>query len=364
MFTMLEKIELFLKQNNINLNQMKIDGNLFDDYFRTAITNIIRRGAYKNNDTQIYLDDADYYLKRDINGELYIEAISHNQKYKVLICKDFEKGLAISTDEKTFLYSQKAVMQDAAMYKILRNVRKRIREEINTNENFKSLTPLVKRKIEFRKLGVILKHMYENNRGQLLTLYDQSNYCYDNQNTVDNITNAINEKYSKEGIFYRKVETTNIREKNPDNNTQYKIHTGKIYPEIPFDKRIAVLEKYNPIFTNYCYSESKNEIEYMSYLYHLGDGYYALILEPYKPNTYTKLFLFDEFIDEMNEEKFIQKTREFLQLSDDSKFKDKTAYRFGHTTMKNFESIMSCIFDGKSDNIDHRINVKRHKKRS
>lgn len=363
MFKMLDKIELYLKENNIDLTEMKLEGNIIDDYFRTAVTNIIRRGAHRNNDSKIYFDDADYYLKRDTAGNLYIEAISHDKKYRVLICDYLEKGLNISTDNYTFLYAQKAVMQDAAMYKILKNVRKRIRKEIELYDGFKSLTPLIKRKIEFNRMGVIIKHMYENNRGQLLTLYDQSQYCYNNQNTVDNIINAISEKYSRDGIFFKKAVCENLSSDSDKKTSSIsRTYNERLNPELPFDKRISVLEKYEPIFSNYCYSMDRNKIDYMSYLYHLGEGYYALILEPYCPTAYTKLFLFNDFIDSMDEEEFTCRTREYLQLSDDSMFRDKRAYRFGHTTMKNFESMMACIFDGEKKNIDKRINTKRHKK--
>ena len=101
-------------------------------------------------------------------------------------------------------------MQDAAMYKILRNVRRRVRREIDEMGKHETILPLHKRKIEFKRMGYIFKHMYENNKGNLLTLYDQSEYYYNNRVTVNNIIdfiscfNCIGEIYSEDMTLERK----------------------------------------------------------------------------------------------------------------------------------------------------------------
>lgn len=210
MFKMIEIIDLYLKENNFVFDEIELNGSLFDDFFRLAVTNIIRRAAYKNHDKKIYFDDARYYLKRDINNKLYILAISHDNRYKVIICDDLEKGISISTDSYTYLFSQKSVMQDAAMYKILRNVRKRVKREIDKMGEYETILPLHKRKIEYIRMGYIFKHMYENNKGNLLTLYDQSEYYYNNRVTVTNIINYLSsfkcfgEIYSEDMTLERK----------------------------------------------------------------------------------------------------------------------------------------------------------------
>lgn len=210
MFNMIEKIDLYLKENNFVFDEIELDGSLFDDYFRLAVTNIIRRTAYKNHEKKLYFDDARYYLKRDIDNKLYILAISHDNRYKVIICDDLKRGVSISTDSYTSLFSQKSVMQDAAMYKILRNVRRRVRREIDEMGKYETILPLHKRKIEFKRMGYIFKHMYENNKGNLLTLYDQSEYYYNNRVTVNNIIdfiscfNCIGEIYSEDMTLERK----------------------------------------------------------------------------------------------------------------------------------------------------------------
>lgn len=191
MFNMLERIDAYLNENKIIFDEIKINGSILDDYFRISITNIIRRQAYKNHDKTLYLDDADYYLKRDDFGNLYMEAISHDKKYRVIMCSSLEKGINVSTDDRTSLFSQKAIMQDAAVYKILKNVRRRIKHEIEIDGRFNDLTPLAKKKIEINRMGVSLKHMFENNSGQMLTIYDQSEYSLDNQLTVEKIKNYI-----------------------------------------------------------------------------------------------------------------------------------------------------------------------------
>lgn len=210
MFNMIEKIDLYLKENNFVFDEIELDGSLFDDYFRLAVTNIIRRTAYKNHDKKLYFDDARYYLKRDIDNKLYILAISHDNRYKVIICDDLKRGVSISTDSYTSLFSQKSVMQDAAMFKKLRNIRKKIKSEIDEMGRHETILPLNKIKIEFIRMGYIFKHMYENNKGYLLTLYDKSGYWHDNDNSVSNIINylscfnCVGEIYSDNKTLERK----------------------------------------------------------------------------------------------------------------------------------------------------------------
>lgn len=201
LFNMLEKIEYYLKENNIKFDEFEIDGNKIDDYFRTAVTNIIRRMAHNNKDNTFYFDDAKYYLKRDNLGALYMEAISRDKKYKVIICSNLEKGVAMSTNENTAIFNQKIIMQDASVFKALRNIRKKIRYKIQNNEETKKLTPLEKRIIECKRMKSCFRNMYQKNSGKTLLLYHESKYFYDNQRTIDNILESINNYYATAEII-------------------------------------------------------------------------------------------------------------------------------------------------------------------
>ena len=213
MFVMLEKIDTYLKENNITFDEYKIDSDLLDDFFRIATTNIIRRIAYKNNEKIFYLDDASYYLKRDYNGELYIEATTRDKKYTVIICSDLEKGVGVSSSDTTAIYSQKVIIQDAAIYKMLQNVRKRIRSEIKHDERYKNITPLEKRKIEIIRMGLSLKQMYDKNKGHMLGLYEESEYRYVNELTIERIKKSFNNYYATAEIYDEEKILTNIKKK-------------------------------------------------------------------------------------------------------------------------------------------------------
>ena len=168
----------------------------------------------------------------------------------------------------------------------------------------------------------------------------------------------LNEMYIEKLKEERDNKTISLSFSSPDvgytgvsrnNNQKYSCARERVNSILPIDDRIGVLESYDYMYVGYAFSndfdtnnKKGRELEYVNYLYNLGNNKYALVMEPYSGTSYTKIMIF-ESIDEISKDMFSKLVKDTLELSSSDITNRANIIRTTHTTMNTFESLIGYV---------------------
>ena len=95
-----------------------------------------------------------------------------------------------------------------------------------------------------------------------------------------------------------------------NNNTDSTGTRERVNSILPLDDRVNILESYNYMYVGYAFSNGYDtnnqrgrELQYLNYLYNLGNNKYALVMEPYSGTSHTKIMIF-ESMEEITKDMF------------------------------------------------------------
>lgn len=132
-------------------------------------------------------------------------------------------------------------------------------------------------------------------------------------------------------------------------NQKYSCSRERVNSILPIDDRVNVLESYDYMYVGYAFSndfdtsaKKGRELEYLNYLYSLGNNKYALVMEPYGGTSYTKIMIF-ESMKEISKDMFSSMVKDTLELSSSDISNRANIIRTTHTTMGTFESLIGYV---------------------
>lgn len=347
MYSMLQKIDEYIKENGIPFKEITFSYSYLDPYLDQAIISRIR------NITEEYFNrDCLYYtLKYDNNGNLCLIASSNKDK-STLVIYDKSKVEKADFSGNFSACSERTIIEEAAMLKYLYDDRLLIRNRLYEMYPDISLSDRViaENRVLEDLMKVIFRELKENDERILKKVHYKNLYVENTHKIIDYIE-YLNEAYQKDlklakeieeehkamyGVCYSEPERDTIGKKSIDNNGYNYGTREKKYPIIPFDDRYQVLEKYPYIYREYAYTTDKKEITFINYLYNIGTNKYLLVMEPYNGIRATKIAIF-ECNENLTRERFNEYIRHYLQLSYIESLEEKSLIRSNHTTIETYK---------------------------
>ena len=366
MYSMLETIDRYIRDNNIPFNEIVIDYDKLDSYFDQAITDRLRKicGDY------FHMGSLVYTLKYDDNDHLCLIATA-NKGRNVYVIYNKNETQIVNLPGKFYACSERAIVEDAAMLKYLEEQRLFIRKAIlRTNPNI-SVTDRVK--VEHSVMED-LKHdtfsKLSNEGMNISTLVDYDSIFSLNADRINEYIKYTNDAYQahleriKEknaeeekmhGISYTEPDVVSVPRVN---HVPYSPSREKVNPIMSFASRNAILEGYPYIYREYAYVDDSDDITHMAYLYLVGYNKYMLVLEPYNGVKYTQMIIFERSY-EVTKEEFIKLVKYYLELSYADSLKDDKIVRTNHTTLDTFRSNLDFAINGISSKLYNAYYKKR-----
>ena len=134
-----------------------------------------------------------------------------------------------------------------------------------------------------------------------------------------------------------------------NNNTNSTGTRERVNSILPLDDRVNILESYNYMYVGYAFSNGYDtnnqrgrELQYLNYLYNLGNNKYALVMEPYSGTSHTKIMIF-ESMEEITKDMFSKIVKDVLELSSGEISLRGNIIRTNHTTMDTFGSLIGYV---------------------
>lgn len=127
--------------------------------------------------------------------------------------------------------------------------------------------------------------------------------------------------------------------------------TGKVRKNVrinnilSIDERKEALEAYDYLYKGYSYTDSKEKITHMNYIYSIGENCYALVIEPYSGDGFTKTLL-HKTKEPMTQKRFEQLVRYVLDIPYTEVLKRRNIILTNHTTKASYEDTLSIILRG------------------
>ena len=111
------------------------------------------------------------------------------------------------------------------------------------------------------------------------------------------------------------------------------------------DERRETLEAYNYLYKGYSYTDSKEDITHMNYIYSIGENCYALVIEPYNGDSATRTLL-HKTKEPMTQKRFEELVRYVLGIPYTELLRRGNIILTNHTTRTSYEDTLSIILRG------------------
>ena len=338
MFSFLTEIDKYIKKNNIPLKRLEFSYTYLPDYINQAILNEMRKVT-----KHFEFGTPSYELIYDNNHNLCLLVKDINGENTTIFANNEIKP---SFNYRTINRSEKDLIKNACALKYFEERRQKIRKLIE--EKYSDYPKLEKNKCEYRLMQeLIKKHCYKNQRFYDI-ITNKTDYETPLMDSVEKITSYIDYLYDiskikkielpkkevNNGICYHEPEKELTFRKSP-------VYTfgpsrERINEVITTDLRFQVLESFPYLHRNYAYDNFNKEINYMAYMYHIGENKYIIIMEPYNGTKYTKIVGINDD-KEMTKEKFNNYVKYYLELSKRKSLDDDKIVRISHTSLSQYE---------------------------
>lgn len=347
MYSMLQKIDEYIKENGIPFKEITFSYTYLDPYLDQVITSRIRK--ITGNDFN--MGCLSYTLKYDNSGNLCLIANSNDDKSTFIIF-DKSKTNKVDLPGSFNACGEKTIIEEAAMLKYLYDDRLLIRNRLYEMYPDISISDRViaENRILEDLMKVVFRELKENDERILKKVHYKDLYV-ENTNRIIDYIEYLNDAYQNDlkfaklkeeehkvmyGICYSEPESDTVTRKNFDNNGYNYGHKEKKYPVISFDDRYQILESYPYLYREYAYTTDRKEITFMNYLYNIGNNKYLLVMEPYNGVRATKIAIF-ESNETITREKFNELIRFYLQLSYIEALEEKSLIRSNHTSLETYK---------------------------
>lgn len=351
MYSMLNEIDKYIKKNGIPFNRISFSYTYLPDYINYVLLEKLR-GIQDNS--FIELGSSNYELAYDKNGIIYMKITSSINYNDNIVVAASDK---IELDFVSTVVKESRVIEEACLYKILSNYRKKVELELSKS----NLSPKNKIYVANKLLRIKKNEKYNELLKKGESIFDKVDYktpmqlstkkiidyiSYLNEEYQETLIEKFNSDYDDEilkieynepvGIGQELCYTNIFSESNKYERTN---------PIISASSRIQHLESFPYIYRGYAYNNSSNkEISYVSYLYNIGDNKYILIIEPYNGSKYTKIIVLDK--TDITKEEFKNNVRKYLEMNTLDYLDDESAIRTAHTTVSKFNETINYLLLG------------------
>lgn len=323
MYSILNKIEKYAANYGVPFKSIYVSSSYFPEYFNRIV---LRELNKKTGYGELRKNISEYIIDFSNDGKIRLMTYAYNGLTRVVI---FPTGESIDYKVMGMKLSESDILEE------VENLEKEAMSEIINIIRVKGLTGRIN--ISSNSLDSELDRC----ANMCINYIDYYNKYYQNM-----LKDEICEEKSMIK-FCQPVTSTIIRSIRVVNGVSC---TERVNSILPVDERKQILESYDYLYSGYAYSKCNRDIEYLNYLYDLGDNKYALVMEPYSGNSATKIRIINE--EEMSREMFENLTRDSLNLSFEELCRRKDIVRLYHSTMDNFDNKLSLVLKGvvKSNN--------------
>lgn len=365
MYSMLEKIDKHIREKGIAFNSITFNYSYLSDSLNQAILNEIRNIQSQDSYKGKFDFGCEYYtLTYDNNDNLCLLATCHKNKDKIAIVQE---GTVLNIGYPLMVISEDKLIKKACAIEYIRPTIEKIKDRFDKENvsnnlldrvkyNYYSMDTLVNLIIDDKNLNLFEKVNYkeimEDITKKIIDYIDYLNDIYQSELKDDE------KELLMEGISYIEPDADHIIRKN--NGLSSSNNGERINMVISANDRMELLNSYPYLYREYAYSNNSKEINYLNYLYNLGNGKYVLIMEPYSGIKYTKIAIIDRE-DEITKEDFISLVRYYLQLSHLQINDDKSVIRCGHTSFETFKNVIQYSVVGVCENMTNEIFKKKIK---
>ena len=336
MYSILKRVEQYVRDFGMPYKKVLISSSYFPENFNRVVLEELNK--------ELPLGKREDYIKE------YILSLEEDDELKLLTYASNNKTrLIISPEDRNFNYQLAG--KKLSEYAVIEGIKKREKQAINDLVCISKAKGLGRRiNIDLMPLDTELKQS-----AKLCIAYiDYLNKYY--QEMLKS-----NSDREKSMIRFTEPETSTVirRTKINSNGTVERVNSI-----LSVDERIGVLEGYDYLYSGYAYSKNSNDIEYVNYLYDIGNNKYALVMEPYNGTKATKVQIIYS-TDAIDMEYFNMLVRTTLNLPFSILCKRDDILRLYHSTMDSFENKLAVILTGvgktcdkqSSYNIRKRINT-------
>ena len=315
MFSIINRVSLYMRDFGIPFENIYISSSYFPDSFNKIVleelNKVLPKCEYERNFSE-------YIFSLEGNGELKLIVYARNGKTRLIILPD----------DAVIDYSipGKKIRESAIVERVKRKEEKVINEIISY---------LRDKKLSERATITLSPYEKElkNTANMCISYIDYCNKYYKETLKADSET-------EESAIKYVKPESSTIIRRTVigDNHKAERVNSI-----ISVADRLQILKSYDYIYSGYAYSQSNKEVEYLNYLYCIGDGLYALIMEPYNATSATKVQFIKGGSDHISREEFESFVKEALRIPYSELLKRKDIMRLYHSTLENYDNKLSII---------------------
>ncbi len=333
MYSILKRVEQYVRDFGMPYKKVLISSSYFPENFNRVVLEELNK--------ELQLGKREDYIKE------YILSLEEDDELKLLTYASNNKTrLIISPEDRNFNYQLAG--KKISEYAIIEEIQRREKQAVNDLVCIAKAKGLGSRiNIDLMSLDIELRQS-----AKLCIAYiDYLNKYY------QEMLKSNNEK-EKLMIKFTEPESSTVirRTRIGDKGTPERVNSI-----LSVDERIRALEAYDYLYSGYGYSKSSKEIEYINYLYDIGDNRYALIMEPYNGTKATKVQIICS-TDTIDMKCFDELVKTTLSLPFSAICKRNDIMRFYHLTMESFENNLASIIIGKSKTCDKQFDYKIRKR--
>ena len=333
MYSILKRVEQYVRDFGMPYKKVLISSSYFPENFNRVVLEELNK--------ELQLGKREDYIKE------YILSLEEDDELKLLTYASNNKTrLIISPEDRNFNYQLAG--KKISEYAIIEEIQRREKQAVNDLVCIAKAKGLGSRiNIDLMSLDIELRQS-----AKLCIAYiDYLNKYY------QEMLKSNNEK-EKSMIKFTEPESSTVirRTRIGDKGTPERVNSI-----LSVDERIRALEAYDYLYSGYGYSKSSKEIEYINYLYDIGDNRYALIMEPYNGTKATKVQIIHS-TDTIDIEYFKELVKTTLSLPFSVICKRNDILRLYHSTMDSFENKLAVILTGVGKTCDKQFDYKIRKR--